>query len=98
MAQRNSLTGLVVRTCSAIAVDALRDKNNSGAVIAAELGLASDPFNDELWNSLRKGLERSGRVAEAARVQQGYEHMLGNLGLLLPLATTAPATPHSLPV
>lgn len=98
VAQRNSLTGLVVRTCSAIAADALCDKNNSGAVIAAELGLASDPFNDELWNSLRNGLERSGRVAEAARVQQGYEHMLGDLGLLPPLAKTMPETPHSLPV
>ncbi len=82
VAQRSALTGLVVRTCSAIAADALRTKNNPGAVMAAELGLASDPYNDELWNSLREGLERSGRVAEAARVQHGYEHMLGDLGLL----------------
>lgn len=96
VAERTALTGLVVRTCSAIAADALRDKNNSGAVMAAELGLASDPYNDELWNSLRKGLERSGRVAEAARVQHGYEHMLGELGLLPPPVAPMPDTPYSL--
>ena len=96
VAERTALTDLVVRTCSAIAADALRDKNNSGAVMAAELGLASDPFNDEMWNSLRKGLERSGRVAEAARVQHRYEHMLGELGLLPPLVAPTPETPYSL--
>ena len=98
VAERTALTGLVVRTCSAIAADALRDKNNSGAVMAAELGLASDPYNDELWNSLRKGLERSGRVAEAARVQQGYEHMLGDLGLLPPPVAPMSEWSYSLPL
>ncbi len=98
VAQRSALTGLVVRTCSAIAADALRNKNHPGAVMAAELGLAGDPYNDELWNSLRSGLERSGRVAEAARVQKGYEDMLGALGLLPPLAAPVFETSRSLRV
>ena len=80
--ERSALTGLVARTCSSIATDALSGKHYAGAVQAAELGLATDAYNDGLWKCLREALERAGRVAEAARVQHRYEEMLNDLGLL----------------
>ena len=64
-----------------------------GAADACAAGLRLDPHHDGLWRLLIAARERAGDQAAAVTARQGYERMLGRLGVMVEPRAEAPTTP-----
>ncbi len=80
--ERDQLVATIVRSCAAISKSALDSGQFAAAGRAAEAGLRYDRYYDDFWQTLQSALERSGRLAEAARAQHRYDEVLRELGLI----------------
>jgi DNA-binding SARP family transcriptional activator len=78
---RDYYRGLATRMARELAVAELSRGHVAEAIRAAEQCIALDPHDDEAWQVLLRGYDRSGTPARAAEGRQRYAEMLARLGV-----------------